>query len=239
MFRSPFGNKGNRHLEDELNISRGETNLFANLWKPCLALLGFALIMMNQVTKPGVPDPIVFRTTTTWDFNLTEAANGRGPGTSRADVDTWVARADDSGTLKDVVGFRDKKTSMFILDQDDTGNKTDDPSLQHLVREEVVRTPLARLPEGLYIVNVHLYNSNGENPTPEHPIKVHVQVVINQAIKGHTGKVLQKDVLLTHDGQEVTAFIFKVDANGNYVPNSESQTHDVTIVNNQSYGQGG
>jgi hypothetical protein len=235
MFKSPFGGSRKRG-QSELNNERGLSNLFANLAK-ALAFVAVVAVAMMVTQKPADPRTKVFEVTTLWDLNLDEARDGRRPGHSFADVDTWVAYVPDNGD-PDVVGYSNRRTELWALNQDDTGWSGADRNNDN--REEIIVSRRSRLPPGQYIVNVHLYSPRNEQPSAERPIRVRVRVVINEGVEGLTRKTLERTVDLTQHGQERTAFTFQIDANGQFVPGSQDNVVDMPIAtgNLRSFNRG-
>lgn len=125
------------------------------------------------------------------------------------DVDLWVKAPGDTP-----VGYSAKDGNVFNLVRDDLGTVTIDAGNSE-------RACAASLPDGEYIVNVHLYN-HGSPP----PISVGVVVSSVDAVRATMSELVTRDVVLTTRGQEITVVRFKM-KDGKLVPGSE---HDIPIA---------
>ena len=127
---------------------------------------------------------------------------------SDVDVDLWVRAPGDTP-----VGYSAKSGVVFNLLRDDLGQIAD---ASHL-NAEVAYARGYRA--GTYVVNVHLYRlRRGDLPLP-------VRVVVSIQPEGSESPVQMwsGDVVLTKEGQELTAVRFVLDAQGRLVPDSVDQ----------------
>lgn len=121
------------------------------------------------------------------------------------DIDVWLT---GPGELNPV-GYSNKGGVLFNLLRDDLGNMPDATPLNYENAYSRGVVP------GEYIVNVHCYRC------PIVPQLVHVEVSINdgKSRKG-TRPVASTRLELTANGQEKTAFRFRIDGAGKVEPNS-------------------
>jgi hypothetical protein len=130
-------------------------------------------------------------------------------GDLHVDVDLWVRGPSDTP-----VGYSAKDGGVFNLVRDDLGILTD-----HLgINAE--RACASGLPDGEYVVNLHLYN----HAVPP-PINVGVVVSMVDAYRAQMSEVVKRDVVLTSKGQELTVVRFTMKA-GKLVEGSE---HDIPV----------
>lgn len=131
------------------------------------------------------------------------------PDTINVDVDLWVRGPHD----RRGVGYSHTSDRQFSLVRDDRGSLGD-------TTERNFEMCFARgLGAGTYVVNLHLYGLRQEPP----PITVRVVA----AVTTPTGRVelASRDVYLTRDGEETTAFSFELDSAGVLVPGSVSEVY--------------
>lgn len=126
----------------------------------------------------------------------------------RSDVDLWVQGPGDRP-----VGYARKSGSVFDLLRDDLGLSRDLTSLNY----EFAFSRGA--PAGEYVVNLHLFNSNGEAL----PIPVNVVVSIRNGQTGSLSEVAARRVELTRNGEEVTVLRFRLDDSGKVQSGSINQ----------------
>jgi hypothetical protein len=125
------------------------------------------------------------------------------------DVDLWVRAPSDTP-----VGYSAKDGHYFNLVRDDLGTATD-----HLgINSE--RACASGLPDGEYVVNLHLYN-HGVPP----PINVAVVLSMVDTSRAEMSEVVKREVVLTKKGQELTVVRFKMKG-GKLVTGSE---HDIPV----------
>jgi hypothetical protein len=123
----------------------------------------------------------------------------------RTDVDLWVQAPGDVP-----VGYSNKSGLIFNLLRDDLGSHADPTDVNF-------ETSFSRgIPPGEYTVNVHLFR-NIENTYP-----VNVRVVVRVKTDNEAGArpIAATTVRLDREGQELTAFRFRLTEKGELVPNS-------------------
>ena len=126
-----------------------------------------------------------------------------------ADVDLWVQAPGDVA-----VGYSNKGGLIFNLLRDDLGGQADVTEINYEVSYS------RGVPEGEYTVNVHLYRDmSGQLPLP-----VTVSVSVKSAPSMAAKRILTTKLKLDHQGQELTAFRFALDADGRLVAGS---VHDL------------
>ena len=123
-----------------------------------------------------------------------------------ADVDLWV-RAPGDGA----VGWSQRGGTIFDLLRDDLGFINDLTSTNHEMAYS------RGVPEGEYIVNVHMYGPLPPNTT----VPVTIVVSVRQKFD-NTRQILQTMVTLNHHHQEETAFRFRLTRDGDLVDGSVS-----------------
>ena len=128
------------------------------------------------------------------------------PSNQAVDVDLWVKAP---GQFP--VGFWNQGGEIFNLLRDDLGIVGDATDENY----EIVYS--RGIPQGEYIVNVHMYG-----PLPP-GVTVPVNVVVSVRKKyDDTNQLLKTDIKLTRQNQEETAFRFKLTGDGDLVPGSVS-----------------
>lgn len=129
------------------------------------------------------------------------------PSGTDVDVDLWTMAPQDKP-----VGYSSKSGRSFNLIRDDTGTKgTDD------INEE--RACSRSIPDGEWIVNLHMYGNYNQTP---YPIPVSVSVVIIDPFEGRMTEIVARQVLLLTIGQELTVVRF-VTKDEEFVSGSESE----------------
>jgi hypothetical protein len=126
------------------------------------------------------------------------------------DVDLWVRAPNDTP-----VGYSAKDGSFFNLVRDDLGTSTDSLGIN------AERACASGLPDGEYIVNLHLYN-HGVPP----PIAVGVVISMVDPAKAEMTEVFNGGGILTTKGQELTVVRFRMKG-GELVTGSE---HDIPVA---------
>ena len=121
-----------------------------------------------------------------------------------ADVDLWVQAPGDVP-----IGYSNKSGMIFNLVRDDLGRGGDPNSMNYEVSYGRGRWP------GEYVVNAMLYRSRDQ----KYPVDARI-VVSHQNQQGEVRQVLQSNVELTFEGQETTAFRFRLDEKGEFIPDS-------------------
>jgi hypothetical protein len=132
----------------------------------------------------------------------------RWPDEMDSDVDLWVQAPGDVP-----VGYSNKGGAVFNLLRDDLGHTADLTGLNYEFSYS------RGIPAGEYTVNVHLYR-NHETSTVPVSIVVSVKGSVNESAK----QLLATKVILEHEGQELTAFRFRLDDKGRLVSGS---VHDL------------
>jgi hypothetical protein len=123
----------------------------------------------------------------------------------RTDVDLWVQAPGDVP-----VGYSNKSGLIFNLLRDDLGSQADPTEVNF-------ETSFSRgIPPGEYTVNVHLFR-NLENT---YPINVRVVVRVKTDNESGARPIAATTVRLDREGQELTAFRFRLTEKGELVPNS-------------------
>lgn len=126
----------------------------------------------------------------------------RWPDSSRHDIDLWVQAPGDVP-----VGYSNKSGLIFNLLRDDLGRHGDPTDMNYEISYS------RGLPPGEYTVNVHLYRLDGESPVP-----VTVAVSSKSNPEETARQLLTTKVELRREGEELTAFRFKLDEKGRLVP---------------------
>lgn len=146
-----------------------------------LVLLGMVAVVIlliswiNPESREEAKSPGLMVITMTWPDELD------------VDVDLWVQAPGDQP-----VGYSAKNGTVFDLLRDDLGH-SNDPSG---INAEMVAS--RGLPDGEYIVNVHLYSNRAE----VYPVRVYVDVRIKG--KASMRSIIGKAVFLRHKAQEIT-----------------------------------
>jgi hypothetical protein len=170
-----------------------------------LALAGFVamvLLLLPHLNPPataneGTPAPGNVIVEIHWDNEVD------------SDVDLWVEAPGDTA-----VGYSNKGGLIFNLLRDDLGGQADVTNTNYEVSYS------RGVPAGEYTVNVHLYRDiSGRLPLPV-TVAVSVKPTPDVAAK----RILTTKLLLQHQGQELTAFRFRLDENGKLVPSSVHDT---------------
>jgi hypothetical protein len=121
-----------------------------------------------------------------------------------ADVDLWVQAPGDVP-----VGYSNKGGAIFNLLRDDLGRFGDATNLNYEISYS------RGLPPGEYVANVHLYrNADGQ------PVDVEMTVSVKATVQENAHPLLATKLTLRREGEELTGLRFKLDADGNLVPNS-------------------
>ncbi len=163
------------------------------------ALLGFtflflvAIMYMNPTAKSGIIDPKAeYIITITW------------PDNSPDDVDVWVE--DPTGQL---LWYRAPEQGLIHLDRDDRGALNDTllingEEIQNPLNQEVVT--IRGTVTGQYVVNIHYYQSQTNNPVP-----VSVRLAkVNPALE----IVYYDTIILEKLNDEKTAVRFEIRSDG-------------------------
>jgi len=166
-----------------------------------LALAGFvsmALLLLPHLNPPataseGAPAPGNVIVELSW------------PKEMDTDVDLWVEAPGDIP-----VGYSNKGGVIFNLLRDDLGSQSDVTDINYEVSYS------RGVPAGEYTVNVHLYRDmSGRLPVP-----VSVSVSVKPQPQIAAKSILTTKLKMQHQGQEITAFRFSLDDDGNLVRGS-------------------
>jgi hypothetical protein len=129
----------------------------------------------------------------------------RWPDELDTDVDLWVQGPGDVP-----VGYSNKGGKLFNLLRDDLGRRGDATQLNYEVAYS--RGVVA----GEYTVNAHLYR----NVAHTYPVPVTIVASVKKNSSESSKQLVSTKVMLAHEGQEVTAFRFRLDSEGGLVPGS-------------------
>jgi len=162
----------------------------------CLFILSFALINQNKKTPESKASYLI---TFVWAKELDN------------DIDAYVE--DPEGNL---VCFGRREDGLMHLDRDDLGHRNDTVktkfgTIVYSENKEIVT--LRGTSVGEYCVNVHAYNFNDQKPT-----EVIVQL---EKVSPTYGVLIQRKVTLIKNGDEKTAFRFKLNGKGELAGISE------------------
>ncbi len=120
----------------------------------------------------------------------------RWPDDMDTDVDLWVEAPGDKP-----VGYSNKGGQFFNLLRDDLGRLGDATEMNYEVSYS------RGIPTGEYTVNAHLYR----NLAGTFPVPVTLVISVKRDISESAQQVLTTRLNLTHEGQELTAFRFRLD----------------------------
>ena len=123
-----------------------------------------------------------------------------------ADIDLWVAAPGDDKP----VGYSNTNGLVFNLLRDDRGMVQDVTNTNYEVAYS------RGMPAGEYIANVHLY----ESLIDTYPVEVRVVASVKPAANKPAKQIVATTVKLRHENQQITAFRFRLDENGELVPGS-------------------
>lgn len=126
-----------------------------------------------------------------------------------ADVDLWVEAPGDVP-----VGYSNKSGMIFNLVRDDLGRSGDPNSMNYEIAYGRGHWG------GEYVVNAMLFRSRDH----KFPVNATVKVSL-EADNGGTQQILESNVALAYQGQETTAFRFKLDDHGIFLPDSVNRLH--------------
>lgn len=123
----------------------------------------------------------------------------------RTDVDLWVQAPGDVP-----VGYSNKSGLIFNLLRDDLGSHGDPTEINF-------ETAFSRgIPPGEYAVNVHLFR----NLEAVYPVQVRVVARVKSEKDGGARPIASTTVRLDREGQEITAFRFRLTERGDIEPGS-------------------
>jgi hypothetical protein len=132
----------------------------------------------------------------------------RWPDGIDADVDLWVEAPGDRP-----VGYSNKGGAFFNLLRDDLGHRADPTEVNYEVAYS------RGVPVGEYTVNVHLYRDR-RAAGAEAPVPVTVVASVKRSAGEAARPILTARVELAREGEERTAFRFRLDGDGALVPGS-------------------
>ena len=169
----------------------------------CLFCLTFILMAKKIEKEKKVESKAEFLITITW------------PEESSNDVDTYVE--DPIGNL---VFFRSREKGLLHLDRDDLGTKNDtiilpDGTIYEVKENREIVTIRGIIP-GEYTVNVHMYLHKDDKKETLVTVKLEK---INPRVK----MITIKEVILKENGDEKTAFRFKLDKEGDVLSVNDLQ----------------
>lgn len=122
-----------------------------------------------------------------------------------ADVDLWVEAPGDRP-----VGYSNKSGQIFSLLRDDLGKSQDITDFNYEIAYS------RGMPPGEYVVNVHLYRAINAS----FPILVKLVASVRADEEGKSRQLVTTNVELLRLNDQVTAFRFNLDGEGNLVPGS-------------------
>ena len=122
-----------------------------------------------------------------------------------ADVDLWVEAPGDRP-----VGYSNKSGQIFSLLRDDLGKSQDITDFNYEIAYS------RGMPPGEYVVNVHLYRAINAS----FPIHVKLVASVRADEEGKSRQLVTTNVQLLRLNDQVTAFRFNLDSEGNLVPGS-------------------
>ena len=170
-----------------------------------LALAGF--VAMVLLLLPHLNPPATASEGTPAPGNVIVELNW--PKELDTDVDLWVEAPGDVP-----VGYSNKGGVIFNLLRDDLGGQSDVTDINYEVSYS------RGVPAGEYTVNVHLYRDMSGSL----PISISLAVSVKSKPQVAAKRILTTKLELEHQGQEITAFRFSLDEDGNLVPGS---VHDL------------
>ncbi|MBC6439949.1 MAG: hypothetical protein GDA49_05965 [Rhodospirillales bacterium] len=166
-----------------------------------LALLGFVALVILLLPHVNPPE-------TETDDLMTPGnviVEIRWPEDIDADVDLWVKAPGDGA-----VGWSQRGGGIFDLLRDDLGSRNDLTSSNHEMAYS------RGVPEGEYIVNIHMYR----NDTGIWPVPVHVVVSTKVDIDRKAREILIRKVELVRIDQEETVVRFDLNEAGGLLPHT-------------------
>jgi hypothetical protein len=128
----------------------------------------------------------------------------RWPDEMDADVDLWVQAPGDVP-----VGYSNKGGTVFNLLRDDLGHTADMTGLNYEFSYS------RGVPAGEYTVNVHLYRNH-----ELYVIPTTVVVSVKDSVNAPAKQILSTNLSLTREGDELTAFRFRLDDKGHLIAGS-------------------
>jgi hypothetical protein len=167
-----------------------------------LALAGFVaavILLLPHINPPGV------KSADAMDPPGNVIVEVRWPDELDTDVDLWVEGPGDVP-----VGYSNKGGKLFNLLRDDLGRRSDATELNYEVSYS------RGIVAGEYTVNVHLYR----NLSRQLPIPATIVASVKRSSMESARQLVSTKVALGREGQELTVFRFRLDADGNLQPGS-------------------
>ena len=167
-----------------------------------LALSGFAavvLLLLPHLNPPAKADDGEIRAPGNVIVEI------RWPDHLDTDVDLWVEAPGDAPA-----GYSNRGGVVFNLLRDDLGKANDATAMNFEVSYS------RGVPSGEYTVNVHLYR----NRANVYPISVTVVASVKKTVGESARQIVVTEVELRREGDELTAFRFRLDGQANLVPGS-------------------
>lgn len=168
-----------------------------------LALAGFVVIVMLLLPHLNPPAEAAKQPVEPPGNVVVEI---RWPDALDTDVDLWVEAPEDVP-----VGYSNKGGKVFNLLRDDRGFLNDASDLNYEVSYS------RGIPVGEYTVNLHLYSSRVDITSP---VPVTVVVSVKRDNNATARQILTGKAVLSHVGDETTAFRFALTKKGALVPDS-------------------
>lgn len=171
-----------------------------------LALCGFVAIVV--LLLPHINSKVTAKESESAQQPGNVMVELRWPDEVDADIDLWVQAPGDIP-----VGYSNKGGAYFNLLRDDLGKQLDATDLNYEVAYS------RGIPAGEYAVNVHAYRYAGPYPVP-----VRVVVSVRADNTSDSRQLLATKLELKRDGQELTAFRFRLNAKGEL---DEESVHNI------------
>ena len=166
-----------------------------------LALAGFVAIVI--LLLPHINPPATAKEGIDAPGNV--IVELRWPDQMDVDVDLWVLAPGGKP-----VGYSNKGGKIFNLLRDDLGRRSDSTELNYEVSYS------RGIPAGEYIANVHLYR----NRQSVYPVPVTITASVKKTAQHSPREIVKTELMLNRDGEEITAFRFRLDENGRLEPGS-------------------
>ncbi len=166
-----------------------------------LALAGFVAIVL--LLLPHINPPATAQDGVSPPGNV--IVELRWPDKMDVDVDLWVLAPGGKP-----VGYSNKGGKIFNLLRDDLGRRSDSTDLNYEVSYS------RGIPAGEYVVNVHLYR----NRQGAYPVPVTVIASVKKTTQHSPRELVKTEIELIRDGDEITAFRFRLDDKGRLEPGS-------------------
>lgn len=132
------------------------------------------------------------------------------PAERNDDVDTYVE--DPAGNI---ASFMDSDVGLMHLEHDDLGTSSDRQEYGESVaevRDNRERVVLRGVLPGEVTVNLHAYHLSADGC----PVAVRLY-----RLRGDDRTLLRRNVTLTHEGEEITAFRFTLDSSGKLIAHNQ------------------